>query len=267
VKPAWWWGCVGRHLATCKTGNQPTGNETLGRRGTLAIWFDPEMNGDAAPQEDAGREHPVSRFKGTLHLQIDITGIEVKVEGLWHARRHGGPKQRVRRKIHLGIDDESPGVRAAEITGSHTGKALALPDLLSRIPAQEQIGSVKLPGQRFMTPDFDRNVAGPQVRIAALNGCTAPCIPVRKAVRSVCPANGKHWISPDLRSKACTGSAGIGRTACQFLAVEASIGLRCASFIIMPFMMTPITRTRPQRGSMASDQPRNFARNPGLTVV
>jgi hypothetical protein len=36
---------------------------------------------------------------------------------------------------------------------------------------------------------------------------------------------------------------------------------------IMPFMMTPITRTRPQRGSMASDQPRNFARNPGLTVV
>lgn len=78
---------------------------------------------------------PCRGSKGPLHLQIDITGIKVKVESLWHARRHGGPKRRTRRKIHLGIDDESPGVRAAEITGSHVGKALALPDLLSRIPA------------------------------------------------------------------------------------------------------------------------------------
>ena len=104
--------------------------------------------------------------------------IKIEGEGLWHARRHGGPKRRVRRKIHLGIDEASSGVQAVEITGSHTGKALALHDRLSRIPAQEQIGSVKLLGQRLMTSDFDRNVAGLQVRIATLNGCTAPGIPV-----------------------------------------------------------------------------------------
>ena len=36
----------------------------------------------------------------------DSTGIKVEGEGEWHARKHGGPKRRVWRKIHLGIDEE-----------------------------------------------------------------------------------------------------------------------------------------------------------------
>ena len=67
-------------------------------------------------------------------------------EGEWHARKHGGPKRRVWRKIHLGIDEETLEVRAVEITGSHIGDAPVLPDLLNQIPACEQIGSVTADG-------------------------------------------------------------------------------------------------------------------------
>src|SRR6056297_1371913 len=45
---------------------------------------------------------------------MDSTGIEVKVkgEGEWHARKHGGAKRRVWRKIHLGIDEQTLEIRA-----------------------------------------------------------------------------------------------------------------------------------------------------------
>ena len=89
---------------------------------------------------------PYRGSKGPLHLLIDSTGIKVEGEGEWHARKHGGPKRRVWRKIHLGIDEETLEVRAVEITGSHIGDAPVLPDLLSQIPADEEIGSVTADG-------------------------------------------------------------------------------------------------------------------------
>ena len=42
---------------------------------------------------------------------------------------------------------------------------------------------VKLPGQRLVARDFDRQVAEFQVRVAVLNGFTAVGVPVTKAVR------------------------------------------------------------------------------------
>ena len=56
--------------------------------------------------------------RGPLHLLIDSTGIKVEGEGEWNARTHGGPRRRVWRKVHLGIDEETLKVRAVEITGS-----------------------------------------------------------------------------------------------------------------------------------------------------
>ncbi|WP_237402790.1 transposase, partial [Rhodovulum sulfidophilum] len=82
------------------------------------------------------------RSKGPLHLLIDNealtaigprtmpNGIKVEGEGEWHARKHAGPKRRVWRKIHLGIDEETLEVRAVKITGSHIGDAPVLADLL-----------------------------------------------------------------------------------------------------------------------------------------
>lgn len=83
---------------------------------------------------------------GPLHLLIDSTGIKVEGGGEWHARKHGGPKRRVWRKIHLGIDEETLEIRAVEITGNHTGDAPGCPDLLGQTPASEQIGSVTADG-------------------------------------------------------------------------------------------------------------------------
>jgi hypothetical protein len=195
-----------------------------------------------------------------LNLLISSTGIKVEGEGEWSARKHGGPKRRVWRKIHLGIDEETLEVRAVEITGSHIGDAPILPELIDQIPPDEEIANVtadgaydsrkchdaiadrgthavipprknakpwkintagavarneafrasrylgraiwrywsgyhrrsrvetkmhrvKLLGQRLMAPDFDRQVARVQVRIAVLNGYTALGIPVTETVR------------------------------------------------------------------------------------
>jgi hypothetical protein len=42
---------------------------------------------------------------------------------------------------------------------------------------------IKLLGQRLAARDFDRQVAEFQVRVAVLNGVTAPAIPVTESVR------------------------------------------------------------------------------------
>ena len=66
--------------------------------------------------------------------------------GEWNARKHGGPKRRVCRKIHIGIDEETLEVRAVEVTGSNIGDAPMPPELLNQIPLDQEIGSVTADG-------------------------------------------------------------------------------------------------------------------------
>jgi Transposase DDE domain len=73
---------------------------------------------------------------------IDSTGLKVEGEGEWNARKHGGPKRRIWRKIHLGIDEHTLEVRAIEVTTSDVGDAPMLPGLLDQIPANQDIASV-----------------------------------------------------------------------------------------------------------------------------
>ena len=61
-------------------------------------------------------------------------------------RKHGGPKRRVWRKVHLGIDEETLENRAVEITGSDMVDSPVLPDLSCQIPIGEEIGSVTADG-------------------------------------------------------------------------------------------------------------------------
>ena len=89
---------------------------------------------------------PYRGAKGPLHLLIDSTGIKVEGEGEWNARKHGGPKRRVWRKIHIGIDEQTLEIRAVEITGNNTGDAPMLPHLLGQIPHDQKIGSVTADG-------------------------------------------------------------------------------------------------------------------------
>ncbi len=70
---------------------------------------------------------PYRGGSGPLHLLIDATGIKAEGEG---ARKHGGSKKRLWRKLHLGMDEETLEIRAVGVTTSNVGDAPMLPDLL-----------------------------------------------------------------------------------------------------------------------------------------
>ena len=67
-------------------------------------------------------------------------------EGEWNARKHGGSKRRIWRKIHIAIVEETLEVRAIEVTSSNIGDAPMLPELLNQIPRDQDIGSVTADG-------------------------------------------------------------------------------------------------------------------------
>lgn len=187
-----------------KTLNWPEYNKALKRRGSLTVWFDPDMRWAAQPTGKRGRQpvysdaaiqtcltmkvlfgmalrqttgfvesllhligldwavpdfSTLSRrqktlavnipFRGSqepLHLLIDSTGIKVEGEGEWNARKHGGQKRRVWRKIHIGIDEQTLEVRAVEVTSNEVGDAPMLPELLKQIPLDQEIASVTADG-------------------------------------------------------------------------------------------------------------------------
>ena len=109
-------------------------------------WAVPDFSTLSRRRKTLAVNIPCSGSREPLHLLIDSTGIKVEGEGEWHARKHGGPKRRVWRRIHLGIDGQTLEVRSVEVTGSHIGDAPVLPDLLSQVPAHETIGSVTADG-------------------------------------------------------------------------------------------------------------------------
>lgn len=189
---------------TYNTRNWAEYNQSLKQRGSLSIWFDPEMTWEAEASGRRGRQQtysdaaiqacltlkvlfglplrqttgfvesllervglnwsvpdfstlcrrqrtlsvaiPYKGSAGPLHLLIDSTGIKAEGEGEWNARKHGGSKRRLWRKIHIGIDEETLEIRAIEVTSSSIGDAPMLPDLLSQIPPDEDIGSVTADG-------------------------------------------------------------------------------------------------------------------------
>ena len=190
-----------------KTTNWSSYNDSLKRRGSLSIWFDPELVWVPPPSGRRGRQQnfsdaaiqacltlkvlfglplrqttgfmqsllqligldgvvpdfstlcrrqrtlkvslPYRGGTGPLNLLIDSTGIKAEGEGEWNARKHGGSKRRIWRKIHIGIDEETLEVRAVEITSSNVGDAPVLPDLLNQIPSDQDIGSVTADGAYY----------------------------------------------------------------------------------------------------------------------
>ena len=189
---------------TYKIKNWRAYNEALKRRGSLTIWFDPEMTWAARPTGKRGRQPtysdaaiqtcltmkvlfgmalrqttgfvesllqlsgldwsvpdfstlsrrqktlavniPYRGSEGALHLLIDSTGIKVEGEGEWNARKHGGAKRRIWRKVHLGIDEKTLEIRAIEFTSSDIGDAPMLPELLGQIPPDQEVGNVTADG-------------------------------------------------------------------------------------------------------------------------
>ena len=122
-------------------------------------WAVPDFSTLCRRQRTLSVTIPYRGSPGPLHLLIDSTGIKplsaasfrcacraAEGEGEWNARKHGGPKRRLWRKIHSGIDEETLEIRAIEATSSSIGDAPVLPDLLNQIPPDEEIGSVTADG-------------------------------------------------------------------------------------------------------------------------
>ncbi|MEP6064342.1 MAG: IS5 family transposase [Paracoccaceae bacterium] len=109
-------------------------------------WAVPDFNTLCRRQKTLNVSFPYRGFTRPLNLLIDSTGIKAEGEGEWNARKHGGPKRPKRRKIHIGIDEETLEVRAVEVTSSNTGDAPMLPELLNQTPPDQDIGSVTADG-------------------------------------------------------------------------------------------------------------------------
>lgn len=98
-------------------------------------WAVPDFSTLSRRQKTLTVNIPYRGSQGPLHLLIDIEplsaigprtmarGIKVEGEGEWNARKHGGSKRRVWRKIHIGIDEKTLEIRAAEFTTSDVGDA------------------------------------------------------------------------------------------------------------------------------------------------
>ena len=161
-------------------------------------WAVPDFSTLSRRQKTLKVNIPYRGSDGPLHLLIDSTGIKVEGEGEWNARKHGGSKSRVWRKIHIGIDKKSLEIRAAEFTSSDVGDAPMLPELLDQIPPDQEIASVTADGA------FDTRKCHDAI---AARGAAA-IIPLRK--------NAKPW-KPDTagaiaRNDILRTSKRVGRT-------------------------------------------------------
>ena len=104
-------------------------------------WAVPNFSTLSRRQKTLKVNIPFRGAPGPLHLLIDSTGIQVEGEGDWNARKHGGSKRRVWRKIHIAIDEKTLEIWAAEFTNSDLGDAPMLPELLDKIPPDQETAS------------------------------------------------------------------------------------------------------------------------------
>ncbi len=100
-------------------------------------WSVPDFSTLSRRQRTLDVTIPFRGSQGPLHLLIDSTGIKVEGEGEWNARKHGGPKRRIWRKIHLGIDEETLEIRAVEVTSSNVGDVEPVSATGSSEPARD----------------------------------------------------------------------------------------------------------------------------------
>ena len=97
---------------------------------------------------------PYRGSQGPLHLLIDSTGIKVEGEGEWNARKHGGAKRRVWRKIRThpvstAVDDQAAAASAiSDGFHCHGRRSLSLEAgwlaMRARTSASHALGSTSL---------------------------------------------------------------------------------------------------------------------------
>jgi len=76
---------------------------------------------------------PAPRW-GARHVVVDSTRLKVYGVGEWHAGKYQRTGQRVWQKLHLGVDETTREILAADVTASRFRDNRRLPTLLSLIP-------------------------------------------------------------------------------------------------------------------------------------
>src|SRR5680860_825074 len=168
-------------------------------------WTVPDYSTLCRRQRTLAVAIPYRGSAGPLHLLVDSTGIKAEGEGEWNARKHGGAKRRLWRKIHIGIDEQTLEIRAIEVTGSNIGDAPMLPELLGQIAPDQEIGRVTADGAYDTRKCYD----------AIVDRNAHAVIPPRK--------NAKPW-KPDTpgaraRNEAIRSSGYLGRALWRHLTV------------------------------------------------
>ena len=199
--------------STYKTRNWPAYNEALKRRGSLTIWFDPEMSWEAAPTGRRGRKQTYSdtaiqtcltmkvlfgmalrQTTGFVESLLRLVGLDWSVPDFSTLSRRQKtlainipyrgahavilPRKNAKpwKTVTAGAMARNEALRAAKYLGRALWRRWSGYHRRSRV--ETKMLCVKLLGQRLMARDFDRQVAEIQVRIAVLNGYTALGIPV-----------------------------------------------------------------------------------------
>jgi hypothetical protein len=153
---------------TNKTLNWPAYNEALKRRGSLAIWFDPDMVWAAKPAGKRGRQPVYSDAAVQTCLTMKV------LFGMALQQTTGFVESLLRL---IGLDWDVPDFS----TLSRRQKTVAVNiQYHRRSRVETKMHCVKLLGQRLMAWDFERQVAEFQAGVAVLNGFTALGIPVTK---------------------------------------------------------------------------------------
>ena len=138
-------------------------------------WPVPDFSTLCRRQKTLAVQIPYRRADGPLNLLVDSTGIKLLGDGEWQTRKHGVQGRRQWRKVHLAMDPARSDIRAVEFTPSRDGDSPVLPDLLSQIPADEQIGTVTADGA------YDTR----RCHSAIIARDAIPIIPIRR--------NGRLW--------------------------------------------------------------------------
>lgn len=89
---------------------------------------------------------PYRGGKGHLYVLIGAIRIKTEGEGECNARKHGGVKKRLWRKLHLGMGEETLELRAVGVTKNNVGDAPMLPDLLEQFSPDQKIATVTADG-------------------------------------------------------------------------------------------------------------------------
>jgi Transposase DDE domain len=162
-------------------------------------WRVPDFSTVSRRQKMLRVQLPYRATTSALDLLVDSTGIKFLGEGEWKRKKHGAEYRRQWRKVHLGIDASTLGIRAIEVTDNSVGDAPMLPELLGQIPPDEPVASVSADGAydtkvchaaKSSTRGAGRDTSAQEW--ATLERDTGGCERARRGAQGLSPAGLAH---------------------------------------------------------------------------